>query len=131
MTFMCDAQIQLIVPADQSMMLVIRLATAGALARAQLTVDAIDDLKMAVEEACTLMISQECPPTKLYLEFFRRESAMDIHVHGEPGAVCVCGMDEGELDVVCAILNALSDAAEIDFADGRIRNILLTKDLSR
>ena len=86
--------ISLTVPADKSMMLVIRLTTAGVLARARLTVDAIDDMKMAVEEACTLMISQQCPPA-----------------------------------VVRAILGSLADAAEIDYSDGRIRNILLTKEL--
>ena len=42
--------ISLTVPADKSMMLVIRLTTAGVLARARLTVDAIDDMKMAVEK---------------------------------------------------------------------------------
>ena len=54
---------------------------AGVLARARLTVDAIDDMKMAVEEACTLMISQQCPPAGLCVEFFRREDGLDIHVH--------------------------------------------------
>ena len=124
-----ESAISLTVPADKSMMLVIRLTTAGVLARARLTVDAIDDMKMAVEEACTLMISQQCPPAGLCVEFFRKENGMEIHIHSRAEQPCLCGMDAAELDVVRAILGSLADAAEIDYSDGRIRNILLTKKL--
>ena len=115
--------ISLTVPADKSMMLVIRLTTAGVLARARLTVDAIDDMKMAVEEACTLMISQQCPPAALCVEFLRLEDGLEIHVHSRAEQPCLCGMDPAELDVVRAIL------AQIDYAEGKIRNISLTKKL--
>ncbi len=121
--------IQLSVPADKSMMLVIRLATAGVLARAQLPVDAIDDLKMAVEESCSMLVSQKCPPSRIFLEFLRKEHALEIRIHAEPNAACVCEMAEGEVEIVRAILRALADSAEIDLAGGRIDNILLTKDL--
>ena len=121
--------ISLTVPADKSMMLVIRLTTAGVLARARLTVDAIDDMKMAFEEACTLMISQQCPPGALCVEFFRKDAGLEIHVHSVAEHPCLCGMDPAELEVVRAILCSLADAAEIDYQDGKIRNILLTKEL--
>ena len=124
-----ESAISLTVPADTSMMLVIRLTTAGVLARARLTVDAIDDMKMAVEEACTLMISQQCPPAGLCVEFFRREDGLDIHVHSRAEQPCLCGMDPAELDVVRAILGSLADDAQIDYSEGKIRNILLTKQL--
>ncbi|HIQ83114.1 MAG TPA: hypothetical protein IAA52_08425 [Candidatus Pullichristensenella stercorigallinarum] len=124
-----EGAISLTVPADKSMMLVIRLTTAGVLARARLTVDAIDDMKMAVEEACTLMISQQCPPGALCVEFFRKDAGLEIHVHSVAEHPCLCGMDPAELEVVRAILCSLADAAEIDYQDGKIRNILLTKEL--
>lgn len=124
-----ESAISLTVPADKSMMLVIRLTTAGVLARARLTVDAIDDMKMAVEEACTLMISQQCPPGALCVEFFRKDAGLEIHVHSVAEHPCLCGMDPAELEVVRAILCSLADAAEIDYQDGKIRNILLTKEL--
>ena len=124
-----EGAISLTVPADTSMMLVIRLTTAGVLARARLTVDAIDDMKMAVEEACTLMISQQCPPGALCVEFFRKDAGLEIHVHSVAEHPCLCGMDPAELEVVRAILCSLADAAEIDYQDGKIRNILLTKEL--
>ena len=124
-----EGAISLTVPADKSMMLVIRLTTAGVLARARLTVDAIDDMKMAVEEASTLMISQQCPPGALCVEFFRKDAGLEIHVHSVAEHPCLCGMDPAELEVVRAILCSLADAAEIDYQDGKIRNILLTKEL--
>lgn len=129
---MCNALpnnvIEFRVPADRSMMLVIRLATAGVLTRAQLTVDAIDDVKMAVEEACMLMISQECPPPRLVLQFIPKEKAIDIHVHADADAPCICSMDASEIEIIQVILESLVDAAEID-ANGTIRNIHLTKAL--
>ncbi|HIS03133.1 MAG TPA: hypothetical protein IAA75_04380 [Candidatus Pullichristensenella avicola] len=124
-----DGAIALTVPADRSMMLVIRLTTAGVLARARLTVDAIDDVKMAIEEACTLMISQQCPPDALCVEFLRGEHALEIHVHATSGRPCLCGMGPEELEVVRSILTSLTDDARIECAEGRIRNILLTKEL--
>ena len=38
-------------------------------------------------------------------------------------------MDSDELDVIRAILGSLADDAQIDYAEGKIRNILLTKQL--
>ena len=121
--------VELSVAADAGMMLVIRLTTAGVLARARLTVDAIDDMKMAVEEACTLMISQQCPPAALCVEFLRLEDGLEIHVHSRAEQPCLCGMDPAELDVVRDILGSLADDAQIDYFGGKIRNISLTKKL--
>ena len=63
------------------------------------------------------------------MEFFRREDGLDIHVHSRAEQPCLCGMDPAELDVVRAILGSLADDAQIDYSEGKIRNILLTKKL--
>ena len=60
---------------------------------------------------------------------FRREDGLDIHVHSRAEQPCLCGMDPAELDVVRAILGSLADDAQIDYSEGKIRNILLTKKL--
>ena len=75
------------------------------------------------------MISQQCPPAGLCVEFFRREDGLEIHVHSRAEQPCLCGMDPAELDVVRAILGSLADNAQIDYAEGKIRNISLTKKL--
>lgn len=124
-----EGAITLTVPADKSMMLVIRLTAAGVLARARLTVDAIDDMKMAVEEACSLMISQKCPPEGLCVEFLGGDGLLEIHVHSVGQHPCLCDMAPEEMEVIRAILESLADAAQIDCENGSIRNILLTKQL--
>ena len=53
---MQNRTVELSVPAHRDMMLVLRLTTAGVVARAGLGVDRINDVKMAVEEACALII---------------------------------------------------------------------------
>ena len=47
--FMLKEPVELKLPARQEMMLVLRLTTAGVIARAGLTVDRMDDVKLAVE----------------------------------------------------------------------------------
>ena len=56
---MAIGKVELSFPSDKSMMLVLRLTAAGVLARAGLTVDVMDDVKLAVEEACNCLIGQE------------------------------------------------------------------------
>ena len=53
--------IQLDVPADPAYVAVVRTAAAGLAARADLTLDRIEDLRIAVDEACALLLS--CPQT--------------------------------------------------------------------
>ena len=57
-----NAPVELTVAAEPGMMLVIRLTTAGVVTRAGLTIDAMDNLKIAAEEACSCLIGQENPP---------------------------------------------------------------------
>ena len=64
--------VELKLPAEQNMMLVLRLTTAGVVARAGLTVDRMEDVKMAVEEACNCLIDGESAPRRLCLRFAGR-----------------------------------------------------------
>lgn len=48
--------VELEVPADPAYVVVVRTATAGLAARLDLTLDRIEDLRIAVDEACTLLI---------------------------------------------------------------------------
>lgn len=49
--------VQLTVPADPAYVAVVRTAAAGLAARADLTLDRIEDLRIAVDEACALLLS--------------------------------------------------------------------------
>jgi len=46
----------LVVPADHTYLAVLRTATAGLAARLQMTLDQIEDLRIAVDEACAILV---------------------------------------------------------------------------
>ena len=104
--------VELKVPAEQNMMLVLRLTTAGVVARAGLTVDRMDDVKMAVEEACNCLLDSQKPPRSILLHFEDQGDALLIRVCGDgdcSGAI----ISEDEAGVVRCILESLVDGVHI------------------
>lgn len=104
--------VELKVPAQQNMMLVLRLTTAGVVARAGLTVDRMDDVKMAVEEACNCLMDGENPPSCIVLRFEDKGEALLISVCGD----CDCGgsiIGEDEAGIVRCILESLVDGVDV------------------
>lgn len=122
--------VELTVAAEAGMMLVIRLTTAGVVTRAGLSIDVMDSLKIAVEEACSCLIGQDCPPRRIALRFACEEDALVIAVRAmdeREGGGC---MDEVELDVVRCILESLADRVAFHMENGRIRAIELRSSLA-
>jgi len=124
------APVELSVAADAGMMLVVRLTTAGVVARAGLTVDVMDNLKMATEEACSCLIGQENPPERIALRFEGEENSLVISVTAGEDGVRQGSFDEAELDVVRCILEALADQVAFDVRDGWIRGIRMCTSLA-
>src|SRR3954469_10673776 len=52
-----DDVVLLVVPADGGYLSVLRTATAGLAARLQFTLDEIEDLRIAVDEACAMLLA--------------------------------------------------------------------------
>lgn len=125
------APIELILPADPNLMLVIRLTAAGVIARAGVTVDRMDDLKMAVEEACGCLIDQEHAPERLHLRFSCAGDGLEIYVAGLTDGERAGRMSEAELDVVRCILHSLVEQAEFDMQNGWIASISMRAALAR
>lgn len=127
---MLKEPVELTLPAQQNMMLVLRLTTAGVIARAGLTVDRMDDVKLAVEEACSCMINAENGPGRLCLRFREEQDALKIDVcgEGECGGVAVA---EDERDVVRCILEALVDGVELHMRGESVGAIELRVALDR
>lgn len=115
--------IELILPADPKLMLVIRLTVAGVIARAGVTVDRMDDMKLAVEEACSCLLDQESLPEKLHLRFECNEKELNICVCALSDEPCTGDADEAELDVVRCILDSLVDHTDFDVQNGWIAAI--------
>lgn len=104
--------VELTLPAQRSMMLVLRLTTAGVIARAGLTVDRMDDVKMAVEEACSCMIGESGGPKRLRLRFVQAQDGLRIRVCGD-GECGGTPIREDERTVIRCILESLVDGVDI------------------
>lgn len=122
--------VELNLAADAGMMLVVRLTTAGVIARAGLTMDAMDNLKMATEEACSCLIGQKNPPKRIGLRFYCEEDRLKIAVQALDGVDATGSADEDELEIVRCILASLADEVSIDVRNGWIRAVELAAALA-
>ena len=67
-------------PADGAYLSVLRTATAGLAARLDFTLDEIEDLRIAVDEACAMLLSQAIPGTNLECSFALGQDDITISV---------------------------------------------------
>lgn len=67
-------------PADGAYLSVLRTATAGLAARLDFTLDDIEDLRIAVDEACAMLLSQAVPGSSLECSFALGPDDMTITV---------------------------------------------------
>jgi serine/threonine-protein kinase RsbW len=67
-------------PADSAYLSVLRTATAGLAARLDFNLDEIEDLRIAVDEACAMLLAQAVPGTDLTCEFELTDDAMSVAV---------------------------------------------------
>lgn len=109
-TYLKEA-VELKLAAHRDMMLVLRLTTAGVVARTALTVDRMDDVKMAVEEACSCLIGDE-GTGRLVLRFTQEEDRLVIRICGEN--LPEKRIPEEEIGVIRCILEALVEQVEME-----------------
>ena len=67
-------------PADSAYLSVLRTATAGLAARLDFTLDEIEDLRIAVDEACAILLQQAVPGSSLTCVFNLIDDAMRVTV---------------------------------------------------
>ena len=67
-------------PADGAYLSVLRTATAGLAARLDFTLDDIEDMRIAVDEACAMLLSQAIPGSSLECSFSLSPDDMTITV---------------------------------------------------
>jgi serine/threonine-protein kinase RsbW len=67
-------------PAEGAYLSVLRTATAGLAARLDFTLDEIEDLRIAVDEACAMLLAQAIPGTNLECAFDLGAEEMTITV---------------------------------------------------
>jgi serine/threonine-protein kinase RsbW len=118
-----DDVVVLVVPADGSYLAVLRTATAGLAARLQFTLDEIEDLRIAVDEACAMLLAVAAASSDLTCEFEVTPAALTIEV-GVPvqGTAALPGNQSFSWQV----LTALAGEVTADTTPGRAM-IRLTK----
>jgi serine/threonine-protein kinase RsbW len=73
-------QVTVRMPADGAYLSVLRTATAGLAARLDFTLDDIEDLRIAVDEACAMLLSQAIPGSSLECSFTLSADDLTISV---------------------------------------------------
>nr|WP_155885092.1 anti-sigma factor [Actinomadura flavalba] len=107
-------------PAAGAYLSVLRTATAGLAARLDFTLDEIEDLRIAVDEACAMLLPQAVPGTDLTCEFELHDEAMSI-------AVSVLTVDGGEPSRDTFAWTVLSSlAGEVDAKAGPDDRVTVT-----
>ncbi|GAA4072833.1 anti-sigma factor [Nonomuraea soli] len=95
-------------PADSAYLSVLRMITAGLAARIDFTLDEIEDLRIAVDEACAMLLGEAVPGTDLTAEFELAGQEMQVRVE-----VATVGSSAPKRDdFAWMVLTALAD--EVD-----------------
>lgn len=110
------------VPADVGYVSTLRLTTASLGARCGLTVDDIEDLRLAVDEACALLLPLADPDSELDLRFRLGSGHLAVEA-----SVRSAGSDEPDRGgFAWTVLGALASSVEVARDDARI-TITVTK----
>ena len=75
--------VELRIPADGAFLSVLRTATAGLAARLDFTLDDIEDLRIAVDEACAVVLPQALPTSDLRCAFYLKPQTLSVEVSAQ------------------------------------------------
>ncbi|MEV1142362.1 ATP-binding protein [Micromonospora sp. NPDC049799] len=119
-----DDIVHLTVPADGGYLGVLRTATAGLAARLQFALDEIEDLRIAVDEACAMLLAIATRDAELDCRFAVTDDALTVEVT----VPTVRGAKlPAESSFAWKVLTALTTSASAQAAGGRATISLLTR----
>ena len=107
-------------PAAGAYLSVLRTATAGLAARLDFTLDEIEDLRIAVDEACAMLLSQALPGADLECTFSLDDNSIRVAV----AVLTVDGQQPSRDTFAWTVLSAL--AGEVDSAAGVDNRVTIT-----
>jgi anti-sigma regulatory factor (Ser/Thr protein kinase) len=102
--------VDLLVEAQKDMMLIVRMTTLGVLARAGLTLDDMDDMKMAVDEAFCSLIEQSAGYEQIALHYEYDSDKACVRLSGQGG--CRASANEydcREDEILRCVLESMAD----------------------
>jgi serine/threonine-protein kinase RsbW len=114
--------VELRIPADSAYLSVLRTATAGLAARLDFTLDDIEDLRIAVDEACAMVLPQAVPGSDLNCAFHLGDKTLSVAV----SARCESPRPPSQDGFAWTVLSALTTSL-----DAHVDGDRLTVSLSR
>jgi serine/threonine-protein kinase RsbW len=114
--------VELRIPADSAFLSVLRTATAGLAARLDFTLDDIEDLRIAVDEACAMVLPQALAGSDLNCAFFLDRDTLRVAVAAE----CEKPRPPSQDGFAWTVLSALTTSL-----DAQVEGDTLTVTLSR
>jgi serine/threonine-protein kinase RsbW len=115
--------VRVCMPAEGAYLSVLRTATAGLAARLDFTLDEIEDLRIAVDEACAMLLSQAIPGTNLECAFDLGAQEMTITVSVTAAQPRMPARDT----FAWTVLSALAGTVDSSVGDGDQVSIVLRK----
>jgi serine/threonine-protein kinase RsbW len=106
--------VELRLPADSAYLSVLRTATAGLAARLDFTLDEIEDLRIAVDEACALLIAEAAAGEPMSCRFTLLPDCLEITV----AATTTHGRPPARDSFAWTVLTALAGEVEAQAVDG-------------
>jgi serine/threonine-protein kinase RsbW len=116
-------QVTVRLPAEGAYLSVLRTATAGLAARLDFTLDEIEDLRIAVDEACAMLLSQAVPGATLECAFTLGHDVMTIAVT----AACLAPQQPATDTFAWTVLTALAGSVDAHVGPGDLLTIVLRK----
>ena len=118
-----DDIVELQLPADGAYLSVLRTATAGLAARLDFTLDEIEDLRIAVDEACALLLVDSPPEAELTCRFSLSPDALLITV----SAPSRTGKLPRRHTFAWTVLTELAGEVDATITDGKVSINLLKR----
>lgn len=115
--------VQIVVPADSGYVATLRLTAASLAARCDLTIDDIEDLRLAVDEACALLLPRSTESSAVTARFVLAAGELTVSV----SVACVDA--EVHLDragFAWTVLSALASSVAVDNEQNQL-TVTLTK----
>jgi serine/threonine-protein kinase RsbW len=116
-------EVSIRVPAESAYLSVLRTATAGLASRLDFTLDEIEDLRIAVDEACAVLLHQAVPGSSLDCAFQLSDEAMTITV----SVPCVSPRPPSRQTFAWTVLAALAGYADAYVGPGERLTIMMRK----
>jgi serine/threonine-protein kinase RsbW len=116
-------QVTVRMPAEGAYLSVLRTATAGLAARLDFTLDEIEDLRIAVDEACAMLLRQAVPGASLECAFTLDQDMMTIAV----SVPCLEPQQPASDTFAWTVLTALAGSVDSHVGPGDLLTIELRK----